>query len=308
MSQEIVLVTGATSGIGRHAALYLAARHHGRSADRARYRVIATGRRRTVLAQLAAEATERGLTLDTIELDVTSAESIAAARAEVDRLTDGYGIDVLVNNAGYGQAGPASEITDRELRDQYDTNVFGLMAVTRAFVPAMRARGRGRVINISSVGGRMTLPLYGVYNSTKYAVESLSDALRYELRPFGIHVVVIEPGVIATNFGPRSMSLVARHHDSASPYAGAVANLERLTERSDRFAVGPACISRAIDRAIRRRSPAARYIAPFRTRIVLALYQLLPTRLSDAVIRRAVGLHRTRLPAPVSAPQLSSSR
>src|SRR5262249_28425052 len=133
-------------------------------------------------------------------LDVTSPSSIAAAVAEVDKLTDKRGLDVLVNNAGFGVLGPTSEISDSEMRRQYETNVFGLMNVTRAFLPQMMERRSGRIINVSSVGGRITLPYFGVYNSTKYAVESLSDAMRYELRPFGIDVAMIEPGVIRTNF------------------------------------------------------------------------------------------------------------
>ena len=102
---------------------------------------------------------------------------------EVDARTAGHGLDVLVNNAGFGVLGPTAEITEADMRRQYETNVFGLMNVTRAFLPRMRERRAGRIINVSSVGGRMTLPWFGVYNSTKYAVESLSDALRYELRP-----------------------------------------------------------------------------------------------------------------------------
>jgi NAD(P)-dependent dehydrogenase (short-subunit alcohol dehydrogenase family) len=196
---KIVLITGSTAGIGRTTALFLAsAGHH----------VIATGRKPAELAKVKQEAgagTNAGK-IDTLVLDVTSQASIAAAVLEVDRLTGGRGLDVLVNNAGFGVLGPTSEIDDTEMRRQYETNVFGLMNVTRAFLPKMRERRAGRIINVSSVGGRVTLPFFGVYNSTKYAVESLSDALRYELRPFGIDVVLIEPGVIRTNFEATAVS------------------------------------------------------------------------------------------------------
>jgi short-subunit dehydrogenase len=173
---KTVFITGATAGIGRTTALHLASLGH---------HVIASGRKPTELAKLAAEA--RGLAgkLDVIPLDVTQPDSIAAAVVEVTRLTGERGLDALINNAGFGVLGPTSEISDAEIRRQYETNVFGLMNVTRAFLPAMRARRAGRIINVSSVGGRITLPYFGVYNSTKYAVESLSDALRYELGPFG---------------------------------------------------------------------------------------------------------------------------
>nr|MBA3542080.1 SDR family NAD(P)-dependent oxidoreductase [Deltaproteobacteria bacterium] len=149
---QIILITGATAGIGRTTALHLAQLGH---------HVIATGRKVDELVKLRAEGA--GSKLDTVTLDVTSAGSIVAAVEEVARLTGGYGIDVLVNNAGYGALGPTSEITDAEMRSQYETNVFGLMSVTRAFLPRMQQRRAGRIINISSVGGRITLPYFGVY-------------------------------------------------------------------------------------------------------------------------------------------------
>ncbi|HVK89039.1 MAG TPA: SDR family NAD(P)-dependent oxidoreductase [Kofleriaceae bacterium] len=147
--------TGATAGIGRMTALHLAKRGH---------RVIATGRKSAELAKLKTEAGD--LPLDTLQLDVTSAASIASAVQAIDALTAGRGIDLLVNNAGFGVLGPTSEIDDADVRAQFETNVFGLMSVTRAFLPQMRARRSGRIINISSVGGRITLPYFGVYNST----------------------------------------------------------------------------------------------------------------------------------------------
>ena len=136
-------------------ALHLAKRGH---------RVIATGRKSAELAKLKTEAGD--LPLDTLQLDVTSAASIASAVQAIDALTAGRGIDLLVNNAGFGVLGPTSEIDDADVRAQFETNVFGLMSVTRAFLPQMRARRSGRIINISSVGGRITLPYFGVYNST----------------------------------------------------------------------------------------------------------------------------------------------
>jgi short-subunit dehydrogenase len=283
-TQQTILITGATSGIGRHAALYLARKGH---------RVLATGRNEKALAELRAEG--EGTGLDTLRLDVTSADSIAAARAEVDRKTDGRGVDVLVNNAGYGVAGPTEEISDADLRAQYDTNVFGLMAVTRAFLPQMRARGAGRVINVSSVGGIVTLPFFGVYNSTKYAVESLSDALRVELAPFGVRVVLIEPGVIRTNFGERSMAEVAKYRRPESPWAAALERADDIKKQSDRLAADPEVIARAMERAIRARRPRARYMAPASARLMVGFLRRLPTRWVDAVLGRFTGLTRKGL-------------
>ncbi len=271
---QTVLITGATAGIGRATALHLA---------RAGYHVIATGRRAAELDKLRAE-TPAGARLDTALLDVTSLASIAAAVVEVDRLTGGRGLDALVNNAGYGLVGPLTEIADADLRKQYDTNVFGVMAVTRAFVPRMRDRGRGRIVNVSSMGGKMTFPFMGAYNSTKYAVESLSDALRYELRAFGIDVVLIEPGAIHTNFAETSMAPVSEYANTV--YGAAIARSETLQKRMMSTAVGPQVVARAIHKAISRRRPAARYVAPWYGSFVFALLAVIPTRATDALFRR----------------------
>jgi short-subunit dehydrogenase len=291
-SSKIVLVTGATAGIGRMTALHLAKQGH---------HVLATGRKHAELVKLAAEAASASWKLDTIALDVTSAESIAAAVAEVDRLTQNRGLDVLVNNAGFGVLGPSSEISDSEMRRQYETNVFGLMNVTRAFLPRMRDRRAGRIINVSSVGGRMTLPFFGVYNSTKYAVESLSDALRYELRAFGIDVVLIEPGVIRTNFEATAVSNLEQF--GSSPYAASIARVDELSKKADRFASEPIVIARAIAKAVRARRPAARYVAPRSTYFILALQAVLPTSMWDWSMRKIGFLTPAalRLPGTVSA-------
>ena len=283
-TSKIVLITGATAGIGRTTALYLAKQG---------FRVIASGRKLPELASLRDEAA--GLRLDTIVLDVTSAPSIAAAVAAVDKLSDGHGIDVLVNNAGFGVLGPTAEIDDAEMRRQYDTNVFGLMAVTRAFLPKMLERRAGRIINVSSVGGRMTLPYFGVYNSTKYAVESLSDALRYELRPFGVDVALIEPGVIRTNFESTAVSNLGGMKGGA--YAGALAKYEEMSKSADRFASNPIVIAKAISRAVRARRAAARYVAPWSTNLVLFMRAAFPTFVWDWAMRKLGYLNEKTLGA-----------
>ena len=289
---KIVLITGATAGIGRITALHLANQGH---------HVIATGRKVAELDKLKAEA--RASKLDTLTLDVTSAESIAAAARAIETLTGGRGIDVLVNNAGFGVLGPTSEISDAEMRRQYETNVFGLMNVTRAFLPKMRERRAGRIINVSSVGGRITLPYFGVYNSTKYALESLSDALRYELRPFGIDVVLIEPGIIRTNFEATAVQNLGALRDT--PYAAALGKYEEMSKTADRFASNPIVIAKAIARAVNARRPAARYVAPWSTNFVLWFRAMAPTRVWDWAMRKVGFLSAKHLesasPAPVPA-------
>ncbi len=292
-SSKIVLITGATAGIGRMTALHLATLGH---------HVIATGRKPGELAKLAAETSGK---LDTLILDVTSLASITAAVAEVEKLTGGKGLDVLVNNAGFGTLGPTSEISDAEMRRQYETNVFGLMNVTRAFLPKMMERKAGRIINVSSVGGRITLPYFGVYNSTKYAVESLSDAMRYELRPFGIDVALIEPGVIRTNFEATAVAGLGAF--DGTPYAKAVGKYEQMSKLADRFASNPIVIAKAIARAVNARRPSARYVAPFSTNFVVLFSRLFPTRVWDWAMRKVGYLHTKGLgldgsgPAPVAA-------
>lgn len=295
-SLKTLLVTGATSGIGRFLALDLAARGH---------RVFATGRKEDALAELRDEAAARGLQVETVPLDVTSPASIAKARAAVDELTGGRGVDVIVNNAGYGQGGPLLELGDAELRAQFDTNVFGLMEVTRAFSQGMLARGRGWIVNVSSVGGRVTFPFFGAYHASKYALEALSDALRVELGSFGVHVALVEPGPIRSRFSERAFNGLPAGQDDSS-YASSYALAGTLRETTDRASFGPEHVARAVQKAIGSRWPRARYVAPWFLAFPLALVPLLPTRLLDAIFRRFFGLGAKPAPALGSATAESS--
>jgi len=294
-----ILITGATAGIGRHAALELVRQGH---------HVFATGRREGALAELVAEATAIGRgKLEALRLDVTDEPAVLAAAAEVLARTDGRGIDVLVNNAGYGQMGPLEEVTDGELRKQYDTNVFGLMNVTRAFLPQLRARARAeagaggdaraRIVNVSSVGGRQTFPLMGAYNSTKYAVESLSDALRRELAPFGVAVSIVEPGPIRTEFNDTAMATIDRDRISTSGYAPVIAEADRFRAKFEAQSAGPEVTTRAIVHAATARRPRVRYVVPFSSAVMLAFLSALPTRAVDAIMRALSGLTRKNLAA-----------
>ena len=277
---QSILITGATSGIGRDAALRLA---------RAGHLVLAGGRRPDALAALARDARGR---LEPVTLDVTDPASVAAARALVERRTGGRGLDVLVNNAGYALPGPLEALAERDLRELFDTNVFGLLAVTRAFVPAMRERGQGRVVNVGSIMGRVAMPLLGAYNATKHAVAAMTEALRMELAPFGITVVLVEPGAVRTGFASRALAGLAPYRDPASPYATSLAGTDAAWTRVYRFAPGPAPAGRAIVRAATTARPAARYVVPARNRLVVAALVALPTSAADATKRRIMGLPR----------------
>ncbi len=278
MKSQTILITGATSGIGRHAALALAAQGH---------RVFATGRRVDALEALKTEAGDRPL--EVLPLDVNDAESIAAAKAEVDARTKGYGLDVLVNNAGYAKFGPVALVSDAELRGQFETNVFGLVRVTQAFLPAMRERGQGKVINVSSMIGRMTLILQGVYCGTKYAVEALTDCLRREVAGFGVHVTLVEPGMIRSRFEDTAAADV-HAYDEDPVYRPAVQTWAPEGAKMYKKEPGPAPMTRTLTKVIAAKRPRARYISPARNIFTLALMKILPTSWADAIFRRIVGL------------------
>lgn len=277
-----VLITGASAGIGRATTIKLAAQGH---------HVIAAARNVAALEQI--KRTAKGK-VDVLALDVTSQESVEAAKAEVPSLVGQDGLDVLINNAGYALTGPLEQVTDADLKAQFETNVFGPMRMIRAFLSQMRERRRGRIINISSVVGRLALPFFGPYNSTKHAIEALSDALRNELRPFGIEVVIIEPGAINTGFGEierKSMEAFA----TGSPYAEQVKKVMAFQRELHPNAAKPETAAAAIVRAVEARKPRARYVVPFLpNRAFIALAEFLPTEASDAVIQNITGLRGVR--------------
>jgi NADP-dependent 3-hydroxy acid dehydrogenase YdfG len=287
-SEQSILITGATSGIGRDAALRLAGAGHV---------VLAGGRRRDALAGLAAESRGR---IEPLVLEVTEPASVEAARELVERRTDGRGLDVLVNNAGYALPGPLEALAEADLRGLFDTNLFGLLAVTRAFLPAMRERGLGRVVNVGSIMGRVAMPLLGAYNASKHAVAAVTDALRMELAPFGVTVVLVEPGALRTGFAARALAGLAPYRDPGSPYAAALAGTDAAWARVYRFAPGPSAAGRAIVRAATADRPAPRYVVPARNRLVVAALAALPTPAADAARRRIMGLptHPDRRPPP----------
>ncbi|MDJ0867005.1 MAG: SDR family oxidoreductase [Myxococcota bacterium] len=275
-----VLITGATAGIGRVAALHLA---------RAGHEVFASGRRREALESLERES---GGKVRGIPFDVTDEAAIGAAAKEIDEHTGGYGLDALVNNAGYGQGGPLELISDTELRAQYDTNVFGLMAVTRAFLPRMRERRAGRIVNVGSVAGSIALPFLGAYASTKHAVQGLSESLRKELRPHGVHVVVIRPGAIRTEFGVTEAEGLRQLAGPESPYRRQLEIFIPWHARLHPRAPDPMTVARAIEAAVAAPRPRPYYVVPAYNTGALWLQKLLPARAFDWVLERATGLAR----------------
>ncbi|MCZ4315348.1 SDR family oxidoreductase [Comamonadaceae bacterium G21597-S1] len=207
---KTILITGASSGIGKASALRFQSEG---------WNVVATMRDPSAGHEL-----ERLDRVAVARLDVTDAATIDAAIATA---VDRYGrIDVLVNNAGYGAYGPLEAFSTERIRRQFDTNVIGLLDVTKAVLPHMRANRSGTIVNISSIGGQMTFPLGTLYHGTKFAVEGLSEALHYELEPLGIRVRLVEPGMIKTNFGGRSFDFAME--ERLSDYAPTVEAMGRL--------------------------------------------------------------------------------
>ena len=262
-----VLITGASSGIGEATARYFLA---------AGWQVVACMR------NPAKSGLETGApALAVLPMDVTQADSIAAAVAAAEARFGG--IDVLVNNAGYALLGPLEGLSADQLRRQVETNLLGLVAVTQQVLPGMRARGAGAIVNIASIGGRMAFPFAAAYHATKYAVEGLSESLRFELRPHGIRVKLIEPGPIRTNFLGGSADWAT--HDA---YADDLARFRTMSARMNATLPTPDRVARVVFRAATDRSARLRYLAaagPFPL-----LYRLLPDalwrRLIDAELRR----------------------
>jgi NAD(P)-dependent dehydrogenase (short-subunit alcohol dehydrogenase family) len=270
MAGRAVLITGCSTGIGRATAQRLA-----RSRE---WNVYATARRPESIADLTSSGCR------TLRLDVTDEDSMKAAVAEVEA-RDGA-VAVLVNNAGYGINGPVEEASMDDVRRQFETNVFGLARMCQLVLPAMRRHGVGRIVNVSSVGGRLTFPGHGFYNATKHAVESLSDALRFEVKPFGIDVIVVEPGTIKTRFGDTAVASIAVKD---GPYASFNRELEKVVRGAYEgwmsiFAARPDAVAKVIQRALRTRRPRTRYRVTLGARTVIGIRRVTTDRIFDAFI------------------------
>lgn len=286
----VALVTGCSSGFGLLSSIELA---------RAGFRVFATMRnvgKREALDRAAAKA---GVSIDVVSLDVLDAASIEAALAAV-RASAG-GIDVLVNNAGYGLGGFAEDVSIGELREQFDTNFFGLVAVTQAVLPAMRERRSGRIINLSSIGGRVAVPGLSAYCSSKFAVEGWSEALRYECLPFGVHVSIIEPGSFKTDIWA-NQRLAKRAQDPDSPYREQsdriLKVLARMLEKND---ADPEDVSRLVARVARAPRPSLRYLVGKDAWAELTAKTILPGRTFERIVMetaRLIPKRKKKKPSP----------
>ncbi len=272
-----VLITGCSSGIGRETARRLAGRG---------WTVYATARRPESIADLEADGCKL------LALDVNDEASMAAAVASVEAAEGAVG--ALVNNAGYSQSGALETLPMERLRAQFETNVFGLVRMCQLVLPKMRAARRGRIVNVGSMGGKLTFPGGGAYHATKYAVEAISDALRWEVAGFGVQVVLIEPGLITTNFGEAAAGSIA---DAATaepgrpddPYAAFNAEVAAATAGvyegpMARLGGGPDTVAKTIERALSSGRPRPRYKVTASARLAIGQRRLLPDRAWDAML------------------------
>jgi short-subunit dehydrogenase len=279
MTTRIAAVTGASRGIGRATALELAGRGH---------RVFALARTSSDLQELSAEAARRGLAIDTVELDITDSVSRSAAVDSILRQTDGYGLDILINNAGYGQLGPIEEITIDKLRRQLEVNVIGLLGFTQPWLPLMRERHGGWIVNVSSIAGRLATPFMGAYNASKFALEGMSDAMRLELAPFGVHVVIVAPGPVRTHFG--AVAQETTEESATSPYAPYTKRWRGARKGSDLFDRSPEFIARVIANAVELNHPRPRYTLTAPAKAGAIARRLVPDTVLDLFFRIAMRL------------------
>jgi NAD(P)-dependent dehydrogenase (short-subunit alcohol dehydrogenase family) len=271
---EAVLITGCSSGIGRATAEHLATRG---------YTVYATARKLDSIADLEAH----GCRL--LALDVTDEASMSAAVKAVEDAEGAVG--VLVNNAGYSQSGAVESVPMDAVRRQFETNVFGLVRMCQLVLPGMRNQGWGRIVNLSSMGGRLVFPGGGFYHASKFAVEAISDALRFEVKGFGVGVTIIEPGLIKTEFGNAAIgSLEPTGGDDDGPYAHFNNVVGSVTAGAyegggglSRFGAGPEAVAKAIEKAIKR--PRSRMPVTASARLMINMRRFTPDGLWDRSMR-----------------------
>lgn len=283
-TSKTVFITGATDGLGRATSILLAQRG---------YRVFAAGRSAEKRAQLEALAREKGFALETLALDVCDEASVQSAVFHV--LEKAGAIDVLFNNAGINISAAVEDLRLADWRQQFETNFFGVLRVTQAVVPHMRERRQGRIIMMSSVSGFVTAPTQGAYSSSKFALEAMSNALRLELFPFNVQVVLIEPGYIITGIQQASMDLSRPYLEkvSSGPYAPLYSRfLESVTKSRAASEATPEDCARVVLQAIEARNPKVRYTVTRLAVVAKWLKRLLSDKMVDAIFRRRFGITR----------------
>jgi NAD(P)-dependent dehydrogenase (short-subunit alcohol dehydrogenase family) len=274
------LVTGASTGIGRATALRL---------DAEGWQVFAGVRRDADADSLCEAGSER---LVPLTLDVTDAGQIASARERVESETGAAGLDGLVNNAGIGVPGPLETMPMDDIRRQVEVNMFGHLAVTRAMLPSVR-RAAGRIVFISSIGGRIAFPMNGPYHLAKFGIEAMGDVFRQELRPWGISVSIVEPGSIATPIWERSEreidALLERAPATEELYGKPLGAVRRASRRLGAAGIAPDRVAARIEHALTARRPRSRYLVGLDAKFQAGAKILIPARVWDRIVARMIG-------------------
>ena len=278
---KAVLITGCSTGIGAETARHLSEKG---------WTVYATARKPETLSDLASAGCK------TLALDVTDEASMKAA---VDQVVEAEGaVGVLINNAGYSQSGAVESIDLDSIRRQFETNVFGLIRMSQLCLPGMRSQGWGRIVNIGSMGGKLTFPGGGIYHATKYSVEAISDAMRFETRGFGVNVVLIEPGLITTEFATAAMTSIDEGVPDEGPYGQFNHHVGKMTAGAyegplSKLGGGPDAVAKVIAKAITSSRPKPRYTVTPSAKLSIGQRKLLTDRAWDRLMR-------TQFPTPRS--------
>ncbi len=276
-SKSVALVTGCSTGIGRATALLLA---------RYGYRVFATVRTPDAGASLQSEAA--GLPVEVLRMDFLEEDAATTLAQEVLRRAGR--IDVLVNNAGYAVLGAVEDLRADMVRHQFQVNVFTPVQLSRAVLPTMRAQHYGRIVNVSSMAGRVSVPLMGAYCASKFALEAFSDSLRAEAKPFGVRVSLVEPGPVATEFNRSALAASREILEAASPYRRAYQHY--LDESNTPGGATPLQAARTIVKAIRAARPRSRYRVRAREAFLAGVVQVIPKGAMDFATIRVMGLRK----------------
>lgn len=291
--QRSVVITGASTGIGEACALRL---------DRAGFRVFAGVRKSADGDALRTKASSR---LVPVQIDVADQASIDAARAFVESAVGAAGLSGLVNNAGIAIAGPIEVVPLDELRQQLEVNVIGQVAVTQAFMPLLRKQ-RGRVVFIGSIAGRVSTPVLGPYSASKHAIEAIGDALRQELRPWGMQVAIVEPGNIRTPIWGKADEMADRIDAGVSAeghrlYDPAIKKMREVVAGMGNVGISPDQVAKVVEHALTASKPKTRYIVGRDAHLQAVLRTVVPSRVMDGLVERQLKLKRDAPPELVAA-------
>ncbi|VEP11624.1 Short-chain dehydrogenase/reductase SDR [Hyella patelloides LEGE 07179] len=286
ISGKVILITGASTGIGASLAETLAKQYPD-------IKLVLAARNQTKLETVANNCRQQGTEVLVVPTDLTEPSQV---KALAEQALNHFGtVDILVNNAGYGQMGPIELIPTEAVQRQFAVNFHGALTLTQALIPVMRNQGSGRIVNVSSLGGRIPFPVAGMYSCSKFALEALSDVLRMELKTFNIKVIVIEPGPVVTDFFRVAWSEVQKTipHHAETPYAPVFKNIEAIDSQLELLGWSAEKTARKTIQAIAKNNPRPRYIlATGGNMLVFLMTKVLPTSLRDTFWKRFYGVHK----------------